>query len=77
MTRVSNQEALSALKAVTRPPDPNTTDRMLETASNIREAGKDSVMVSWSAGHVGLAGNEEVDREVKKGAEGPTSIKKV
>lgn len=77
---VDNQAALSSLNAVKMAPGQYITDVILETAACIKKT-KSSVSYSlkfrWTAGHVGIDGNEEVNVEAKKAAEGVTSDKKV
>ncbi len=74
-----NQAALSALNTVKATTGQYIADEILETAAKIkksRDSAKYSLKIRWTAGHVGIEGNEEVDGEAKKAAEGLTSDKK-
>jgi hypothetical protein len=76
---VDNQAALGTLKAVKTSPGQYITDEILELATQIKKARNSvnySLKFRWTAGHVGIEGNEEVDKEAKKAAEGATSNKK-
>lgn len=76
---VDNQAALSSLTATKMAPGQYITDAILETAARIKKTKSSanySLKFRWTAGHVGIEGNEEVDTEAKKAAEGETSNKK-
>jgi ribonuclease HI len=76
---VDNQAALSALNSVKSTTGQYTADKILQTAARIkkqRNSANYSLKFRWTAGHVGIEGNEEVDGEAKKAAEGLTSDKK-
>ena len=77
---VDNQAALSSLKLVKGISGRYIADEILETAVRIRKqrnSPKYSLRFRWTAGHVGIAGNEEVDKEAKAATEGLSSDKKV
>ena len=74
-----NQAALSALNSVKSTTGQYISDEILETAASIkkqRNSDSYSLKFRWTAGHVGIKGNEEVDGEAKKVAEGLSSDKK-
>ena len=76
---IDNQAAISALNSVKATTGQHIANEILETAARIkkqRNSSKYSLTVRWTAGHVGIEGNEEVDGEAKKAAEGCTSVKK-
>ena len=76
---VDNQAALSSLTATKMAPGQYITDKILETAKRIKKAKKSknySLKFRWTAGHVGIEGNEDVDKEATKAAEGEASEKK-
>ena len=76
---VDNQAALSALKSVNTTTGQHIANEILETAAKIkkqRSSNSYSLKFRWTAGHVGIKGNEEVDGEAKKAAEGQSSDKK-
>lgn len=76
---VDNQAAISALTAVKSSPGQYIADAILKTVAKIKKArssGNYSLKFRWTAGHVGIQGNEEVDIEAKKVAEGRTLDKK-
>ena len=73
---VDNQPAQSSLQAVKMAPGQYITNTILETALQIkkmRNSANYSLRFRWTAGHVGIKGNKEVDAEAKKAAEGMTS----
>ena len=75
----NNQAALSALKLVKSSSGQYIADEVLETAVRIqkqRNSHKYTLKFRWTAGHVGIAGNEDVDKEAKRASEGLTSDKK-
>ena len=74
-----NQAALSALNSVKSTTGQYIADEIIETAASIKKQRKSnnySLTFRWTAGHVGIKGNEEVDGEAKKAAEGLSSNKK-
>ena len=76
---VDNQAALSALNGVKATSGQYITDAILDTAAQnkkARNSARYSLKFRWTAGHTGIEGNEEADKEAKKAAEGETSDKK-
>ena len=76
---VDNQAALSALNGVKATSGQYITDVILDTAAQnkkARNSARYSLKFRWTAGHTGIEGNEEADKEAKKAAEGETSDKK-
>ena len=74
-----NQAALSALNSVKSTTGQYIANEIIETAANIkkqRNSNNYSLAFRWTAGHVGIKGNEEVDGKAKKAAEGLSSAKK-
>ena len=77
---IDNQVAISALNLVKASTGQHIANVILETATCIkkqRNSTRYSLTFRWTAGHVGIKGNEEVDGEAKKATEGFTSDKKV
>ena len=73
MIGVDNQAALSALKSVKSTLGQYIADEILEAAVRIqkqRNSPKYSLKFRWTAGHAGIEGNEEVDKEAKNAARG-------
>ena len=76
---IYNQAVISALSSVIATTGQHIANEILETAARIkkqRNSSKYSLTVRWTAGHVGIEGNDEVDGEAKKAVEGHTSDKK-
>ena len=74
-----NQAALSALNSVKSTTGQYLADEIIESAASIkkqRNSNNYSLTFRWTAGHVGIKGNEEVDSEAKKTAKGLSSDKK-
>ena len=74
-----NQATLSTLNSVKSTTGQYIADKIIETAESIKKQRKSdnySLTFRWMAGHVGIKGNEEVDGEAKKAAEGLSSNKK-
>ena len=74
-----NQAARSTLNSVKSTTGQYIADEISKTAASIkkqRNSGNYSLTFRWAAGHVGIKGNEEVDGEAKKAAEGLSSGKK-
>jgi len=74
-----NQAALSTLNMVKATTGQYIANEILKTAAKIKksqDSAKYSLKIRWTVGHMGIEGNKEVDREVKKVAEGLTSDKK-
>ena len=77
---VYNQAALSMLKSVKSTSGQCIADKILDTVVHIQKQWKSpkySPKFSWTAGHVGIVGNKEVDKEVKTAAEGLSLDKKM
>ena len=77
---VDNQAALSALKSVKSSSGQYIADEILELATRIqkqRNSPKYFLRFRWTAGHVGIVGNEEVDEEAKIATGGLSSDKKL
>ena len=72
---VDNQAALSALNSVKATAGQHIANKILETAACIkkqRNSARYSLTFRWTAGHIGIKGNKEVDGEAKRVAEGLT-----
>lgn len=75
-----NQAAISALTVVKATNGKYIADELLKTAARIkktRDSPRYSLTIRWTAVHAGIAGNEEVDGEAKKAAEGLTTEAKL
>ena len=76
---IDNQAAISALNSVKATSGQHIANVILETAASIKKqcnSARYSLTFRWTAGHVGINGNEEADKEAKKAAGGFTSDKK-
>jgi len=76
---VDNQAAIKAFHSAMRNPGHHLAREILRLANQIRkrrQKGNYGLIMRWTAGHEGIAGNEQVDREAKRAAEGLTSEKK-
>jgi ribonuclease HI len=77
---VDNHAAIKALTSDLTHSGQNvalTTIKLASTIRNRRKSKKYSLVVRWTAGHVGIAGNELADREAKRAAGGTSSDKKL
>ena len=75
---IDNQAAISALSSVKATSGQYIANELLETAARIkkqRNSSRYSLTFRWTAGHVSIKGNKEVDGEAKKATEGLTSNK--
>jgi ribonuclease HI len=75
---VDNQAAIQAIESELTNPGQHLAAEFLRVANQValaRSGGrhKYELSVRWTAGHVGIVGNERADREAKKAAEGNSS----
>ena len=76
-----NQAAIKAFKSNFRSPGHHIAREALQLAHKIQKKNKKkkkskyALTLRWTAGHEGIEGNETVDQEAKKAAEGLTSDK--
>jgi ribonuclease HI len=78
MLGVDNQAAIKAFKSNLRSPGHHLAREALRIAEQIQKRKKKTkyaLMIRWTAGHKGIEGNEAVDMEAKKAAEGLSSEK--
>lgn len=71
-----NQAALKAFHTNRRSPGHHLAREILRIAEQVRKRrskSKYKLVIRWTAGHEGIEGNEEADREAKKAAEGTNS----
>lgn len=70
-----NQVVISSLSSKFNKPGHYLVAEAHQTAVSLCKAGgkKYSLTIRWTAGHVGIEGNEEVDEEAKKVVEGISS----
>jgi len=77
---VDNQAAIQAFHSTLRNPGHHLAREILRIANQVqkrRQKGNYKLIICWTAGHKGITGNEEVNYEAKKAAEGKTSDKKL
>ena len=75
---MDNQAALKAFDSELRKPRHHLAQEILLIANQIqkhRSKQKYSLMLRWTAGHIGIPGNKKADREAKKAADNHTSDK--
>ena len=74
-----SQAAVSAIHSELTKPGQHLAAEFLEIASKTalsRSGSAYSLLVRWTAGHVGIKGNERADREAKKAASGESTEKR-
>lgn len=77
--RADNQAAIKALQSKLTNPGQHLTAEFLKMADQVATSKRKSmysITVWWTAGHCGIKGNEEVDKEAKRVAEGDSSAEK-
>ena len=77
---VDNQAALKAFASDMRRPGHHIAQEFLNLANRMqkhRSKCKYRLMLRWTAGHCGINGNKNVDREAKKAISGTTSTTKL
>jgi len=77
---VDNQAALSAFNSELGKPAHHLAQEVLLLATRIqkrRSKNKYSLTLRWTAGHIGIVGNEKADSEAKKAAAGLSSDKEL
>ena len=75
---VDNQAALSAIKSKMNKSGQHLAADLLRIAKQLIECCANSrfqLTLRWSAGHIRIAGNEDVDKAVKAAADGESSAK--
>jgi ribonuclease HI len=73
---VDNQAAISAFDSDLRKPGHHLAREIMRITNRTRKKrrkGKYTLTIRWTAGHVGIEGNEKADAEAKKAAEGLSS----
>jgi ribonuclease HI len=76
---VDNQAAIVAVQDELSTPSHPLAKDILQTAKQIKKdrgTKNYALTIRWTAGHVGIAGNELVDREAKKAAKGQSTALK-
>jgi ribonuclease HI len=78
MIGVDNQAAIKAFKSNLRSPGHHLAREVLCITNRLQKKrkGSYSLTMRWTAGHKGIEGNEKVDKEAKKAAEGHSSEEK-
>jgi ribonuclease HI len=74
----NNQAALKAFQSVLQSPSHHIAREIILAANQeLKKKGRHKLklVLQWMAGHKGIAGNELVDREAKRAAEGYSSEK--
>ena len=75
---VDNQEAIKAFDSNLRNPGHHLARELLQVANQIqkcRQKGNYSLSMRWTAGHKGIAGNDQADREAERAVKGLSSKK--
>jgi ribonuclease HI len=75
---IDNQAAIKAFESDLRQPGHHIAREIIRVANQNqkrRKKGKYALNIRWTAGHEGIEGNEEADKEAKKAAEGLSSEK--
>ena len=76
---IDNQVVISALNSVKSSTGQQIANKILEAAAHVKKQHNSArylLTFRWTAGHVGIKGNKEVNREARKVAEGLTPNKK-
>jgi ribonuclease HI len=76
---LDNQAAIQALQSDLTNPGHHLAAEALRIATHLRDRkgnAKYSLTIRWTAGHVGIEGNEKADTEAKRAADGQSSDKK-
>jgi len=77
---IDNQAALRAFNLELRKPGHHLAQEVLSLATRIqkhRSNDKYSLMLRWTAGHIGIAGNKKADSKAKKSVAGLSSDKEL
>jgi ribonuclease HI len=75
---IDNQAALKAVTSDLTKPGQHIAAKILQAAKQLKKQQGNSrykLTFRWSAGHIGIAGNEDTDKEAKSAAEGDSSDK--
>jgi ribonuclease HI len=75
---VDNQAALVAIRTDLNKPGQHLAEEVLKMTKQIKKKrgnGRNKLTFRWSAGHVGIKGNEDADKEAKTAADGDSSDK--
>ncbi|KAI0268046.1 hypothetical protein BGY98DRAFT_891953, partial [Russula aff. rugulosa BPL654] len=73
---LDSQGAIKALRTELTNPGQHLAAEALRIANHLRNRAGNanySLTVRWTAGHVGIPGNEKADREAKRAADGHSS----
>ena len=76
---VDNQAALSAINSELNKPGQHIADNLLKTVKKLfasKGNNRFALTLRWSAGHVGIAGNEDADELAKSAADRDSSVSK-